>query len=128
MEPTNAGGQGLPPSGGHYFYMVAIRETLDRGQPQEIQALLDGAKQVREKYGDLDGLIRELEAVAKPEIPSRPHRPFYMVAVRETIDGGDPAAISALLEDARGVQSEYGGLDALIADLEKASGSGSGSY
>lgn len=125
MEPTNAGGQTLPPSGGHYFYMVAIRETLDRGQPQEIQALLDGARQVREQYGDLDGLIRELETLAKPGIPPRP---FYMVAVRETIARGDQAEISALLQDAKDVQSQYGGLDALIADLEKASGSGSGSY
>jgi hypothetical protein len=126
MEPTNPGGQGLPPSGGHYFYMVAIRETLDRGQPQEIQALLDGARQVREQYGDLDGLIRELEGLAKPG--GIPPRPFYMVAVRETIARGDTAEISALLEDAKGVQSQYGGLDALIADLEKASGSGSSSY
>ena len=125
MDPTDTGGQGLPPSGGHYFYMVAIRETLDRGQPQEIQALLDGARQVREQYGDLDGLIRELEGLAKPGIPPRP---FYMVAVRETIARGDQAEISALLQDAKDVQSQYGGLDGLISDLEKASGSGSGSY
>jgi hypothetical protein len=123
-EPTSAGGQKLPPSGGHFFYMVAIRETLDRGEPQEISALLDGARQVRDKYGDLDALIRELEGLAKPTIPPRPPRPFYMVAVRETIARGDPAEIGALLQDAKDVQSQYGGLDALIADLEKASGSG----
>lgn len=123
MEPTNAGGQGLPPSGGHFFYMVAIRETLDRGEQQEILALLDGARQVRDHYGDLDSLIRELEGLAKPVIPPRPHRPFYMVAVRETIAGGDPAEIGKLLQDVKDVQSQYGGLDDLIANLEKASGS-----
>jgi hypothetical protein len=101
--------------------MVAVRETLERGQPAEIQALLDGARQVKEKYGDLDGLIRELETAAKPGIPPRP---FYMVAVRETIARGDQAEIRALLEGAREAQSHYGDFDSLIADLEKASGSG----
>ncbi len=43
------------------FYMVAVRECLGRGDRAEIQALLQGVKEVKAKYGDLSGLITELE-------------------------------------------------------------------
>jgi hypothetical protein len=50
---------------GRVFYRVAVDDVLHRGEHAEIQALLQGAREVKEKYGDIDGLIRELEAASK---------------------------------------------------------------
>lgn len=50
---------------GRVFYRPAVDDVLQRGELAEIQALLDGARDVKAKYGDLDGLIRELEAATK---------------------------------------------------------------
>ncbi|MEA3014652.1 MAG: hypothetical protein QOD42_3197 [Sphingomonadales bacterium] len=49
-------------------------------------------------------------------------QPFYLAAVRDTLDRGDKAEISALLDGARSVKAQYGDLDSLIAELEKACG------
>lgn len=58
--------------------------------------------------------------MAEPGNYGSPIRPFYMAAVRDTLDRGDKAEISALLDGARGVKEQYGDLDGLIAELEKA--------
>jgi len=50
---------------GRVFYRVAVDDTIKRGELSEIQALIKGAKDVKAKYGDLDGLISKLEAAAK---------------------------------------------------------------
>ena len=50
---------------GRVFYRVAVDDVLKRGELAEIQALIKGAQDVKAKYGDLDGLIRTLEAAAK---------------------------------------------------------------
>lgn len=50
---------------GRVFYRPAVDDALKRGDRAEIQALLKGARDVKAKYGDLDGLIRQLEAAAK---------------------------------------------------------------
>ena len=50
---------------GRVFYRVAVDDVLERGEAAEIQALIKGARDVKAKYGDIDGLIRELEAAAK---------------------------------------------------------------
>ncbi|HEX5759465.1 MAG TPA: hypothetical protein VF121_09750 [Thermoanaerobaculia bacterium] len=50
---------------GRVFYRPAVDDILQRGELAEIQALLQGARDVKAKYGDLDGLIRELEAATK---------------------------------------------------------------
>ena len=47
------------------FYRVAVDEVLQRGEFAEIQALLKGAREVKAKHGDLDGLIAKLESAAK---------------------------------------------------------------
>jgi hypothetical protein len=47
------------------FYLVAVNETLQRGDLAEIQELLKGAKEVKAQHGDLDKLIAKLEAAAK---------------------------------------------------------------
>lgn len=50
---------------GRVFYRVAVDDVLQRGELAEIQTLIQGARDVKAQYGDIDGLIRELEAAAK---------------------------------------------------------------
>ncbi len=50
---------------GRVFYRPAVDDIIKRGELSEIQALIKGAKDVKAKYGDLDGLITKLEAAAK---------------------------------------------------------------
>ena len=50
---------------GRVFYRVAVDDVLQRGELAEIQALIKGARDVKVKYGDIDGLINQLEAAAK---------------------------------------------------------------
>lgn len=53
------------PDPGRVFYRPAVDDVLKRGELSEIKALLKGAKDVKAKYGDIDGLISKLEAAAK---------------------------------------------------------------
>ncbi|HEV7242925.1 MAG TPA: DUF1843 domain-containing protein [Thermoanaerobaculia bacterium] len=50
---------------GRVFYRVAVDDVLKRGELAEIQTLIQGARDVKAKYGDIDGLIKQLEAAAK---------------------------------------------------------------
>jgi hypothetical protein len=50
---------------GRVFYRVAVDDVLQRGEIAEIQALIQGARDVKEKFGDIDGLIKELETAAR---------------------------------------------------------------
>lgn len=50
---------------GRVFYRVAVDDTLQRGDHAEIQALLQGARDVKAKFGGIDGLIKELEAAVQ---------------------------------------------------------------
>ena len=50
---------------GRVFYRPAVDDVLQRGELSEIQALIKGARDVKAKYGDIDGLINKLEAAAK---------------------------------------------------------------
>lgn len=50
---------------GLVFYRPAVDEVLKRGELVEIQALIKGARDIKAKYGDLDGLISKLEVAAK---------------------------------------------------------------
>ena len=50
---------------GRVFYRPVVDDVLQRGERFEIDALLQGARDVKAKFGDLDGLIRTLEAAAK---------------------------------------------------------------
>jgi hypothetical protein len=50
---------------GRVFYRPAVDDVLQHGELAEIQQLIQGAKDVKAKYGDLDGLIRHAEAAAK---------------------------------------------------------------
>jgi hypothetical protein len=53
------------PDPGRVFYRPAVDDVLKRGELSEINALLKGAKDVKAKFGDIDGLITRLEAAAK---------------------------------------------------------------
>jgi hypothetical protein len=44
-----------------FHYMVAIRETLARGNRAEIEQLLKAEKEVQQHYGGYDGLVSALE-------------------------------------------------------------------
>lgn len=50
---------------GRVFYRPVVDDILQRGELAEIQSLIKGAQDVKAKYGDIDGLIRTLEAAAK---------------------------------------------------------------
>ena len=50
---------------GRVFYRPAVDDIIHRGELVEIQQLLQGAKDVKAKYGDLDGLIKQLEVAAR---------------------------------------------------------------
>ena len=50
---------------GRVFYRPAVDDILQRGELAEIQVMLQGARDVKAKFGDLDGLIKELEAAVK---------------------------------------------------------------
>jgi hypothetical protein len=50
---------------GRVFYRPVVDDILQRGELAEIQTLIQGAREVKAKYGDLDGLINQLEAAAK---------------------------------------------------------------
>ena len=50
---------------GRVFYRVAVDDVIKRGELAEIQTLIQGARDVKAKYGDIDGLIKQLEAAAK---------------------------------------------------------------
>ena len=50
---------------GRVFYRPVVDDILQRGELAEINSLIAGARDVKAKYGDIDGLIRTLEAAAK---------------------------------------------------------------
>jgi hypothetical protein len=50
---------------GLVFYRPAVDEVIKRGELVQIRELIKGARGVKAKYGDIDGLISKLEAAAK---------------------------------------------------------------
>ena len=50
---------------GLVFYRPAVDEVIRRGELVQIRELIKGARDVKAKYGDIDGLISKLEAAAK---------------------------------------------------------------
>jgi hypothetical protein len=50
---------------GRVFYRVAVDDVLKRGEVAEMKELIKGAKSVKARYGDLDGLIGKLETAVK---------------------------------------------------------------
>jgi hypothetical protein len=56
--------QPILPDPHRVFYMPAVLDTLKRGKAADIRALISGAKEVKAKYGGIDGLITHLEEAA----------------------------------------------------------------
>ena len=50
---------------GRVFYRPAVDDIIQRGELFEVQEMIKGAREVKEKYGDLDGLIAKLEGAAR---------------------------------------------------------------
>jgi hypothetical protein len=50
---------------GRVFYRPVVDDVLQRGELAEIQTLIEGARAVKAQYGDIDGLIKQLQAAAK---------------------------------------------------------------
>jgi hypothetical protein len=50
---------------GRVFYRPVVDETIKRGELAEIETLIKGARGVKAKYGDIDGLIKALETAAE---------------------------------------------------------------
>jgi hypothetical protein len=50
---------------GRVFYRPAVDDILQRGDVVEMQALIKGARDVKAKFGSIDGLIGALEAAVK---------------------------------------------------------------
>lgn len=51
------------------FYQPAIRELIKSGDVQEMKKLLDEAKALKSKVGNVDAAIADLEAVLKKISP-----------------------------------------------------------
>ena len=50
---------------GLVFYRPAVDEVIKRGELVQIREMIKGARDVKAKYGDIDGLISKLEIAAK---------------------------------------------------------------
>ena len=50
---------------GLVFYRPAVREVLASGELTRIKGLIKAAKEVQAEFGDLDGLIKQLEGAAR---------------------------------------------------------------
>ena len=62
--PTTKSSESIADRPHRYFYMVAVRETLERGDRAEMQSLIASIKEVQQHYGGIDGVIKELEGRA----------------------------------------------------------------
>ena len=49
---------------GRVFYRPVVEDILARGEIAEINALIAGARDVKAKFGGIDGLIKHLEQAA----------------------------------------------------------------
>lgn len=50
---------------GRVFYRPAVDDAIKRGEVSELQAMIKGARDLKAKYGDIDGVITQLEAAVK---------------------------------------------------------------
>ena len=50
---------------GRVFYRPVVDDVISSGNLAEINELIKGAKAVQAKYGDIAGLIKQLEAAAR---------------------------------------------------------------
>ena len=100
------------------LYGVTISDTIKRGDPGEMKALLKEAKTTHKAQGDLAKAIEKLDkAIKKPKIDPRP---LYGVPVADAIKRGNKAELQDLLTQARKTQKDQRDLGKAIKDLETA--------
>ena len=101
------------------MYGVAIHDSIQRGNLQEMQTLLAEARAVYQQQGDLGQAIRELEGAIKKG-GGGVIRPLYGATIYDAIRRGDQGELQQLLKDARATLQEQGDIANAVTALESA--------
>jgi hypothetical protein len=100
------------------LYGVTISDTIKRGDPKELKALLKEAKDTHKAQGDLAKHIGRIEvAIQRPKDPSHV---MYGVVINDAIKRGNPAELKGLLSRAKATRKDQGDLAKAIKNLEAA--------
>lgn len=100
------------------LYGVTISDTIKRGDPAELKALLKEAKATHKAQGNLAKAIEKIQvAIQKPRIDPRP---LYGVPVSDAIKRGNVAELKSLLSQAKTTRKDQGDLAKAIKNLESA--------
>lgn len=100
-------------------YGVAIHDSIQRGNLQEMQQLLVQARGVYQQQGDLGQAIGELE-VAIQRGGGGVGRLLYGVTIYDAIKRGNQDELQTLLKDARATLQEQGDIANAVSALEAA--------
>lgn len=108
------------------MYGVTIHDSIQRGNPEEMQKLLAEARALHQEQGDLGQAIRELEQAIKGK-GGGVIRPLYGVTIYDAIKRNNPTELQQLLKDARATLQEQGDIAGAVSALEAAiKGGGTG--
>jgi uncharacterized protein DUF1843 len=100
------------------LYGVTISDTIKRGNPAELKALLKEAKATHKAQGDLAKHIGKIEVAIKKPKPGI--HVMYGVPIKDAIKRGNPAELKGLLAQAKAARKDQGDLAAAIKNLEAA--------
>jgi len=100
------------------LYGVTISDTIKRGDPNELKALLKEAKATHKAQGDLTKHIGRIQAaIQKPRDPSHV---MYGVPINDAIKRGNLGELKGLLVQAKATKKDQGDLAKAIKNLEAA--------
>ncbi len=100
------------------LYGVTISDTIKRGDPAELKALLKEAKATHKAQGNLAKHIDRIQvAIKKPKVDPRV---LYGVPVSDAIKRGNVAELKGLLAQAKATRKDQGDLAKAIKNLETA--------
>jgi len=100
-------------------YGVAIHDSIQRGNLEEMQQLLVQARALYQQQGDLGPAIRELEAAIQKG-GGGVIRPLYGVTIYDAIKRGNQDELQQLLKDAKATIQEQGDIANAVSALEAA--------
>ena len=100
------------------LYGVTISDTIQRGDPKELKALLKEAKDIQKAQGDLSKHIGRIEAAIQR--PKDPTHVMYGVVINDAIKRGNAAELKGLLTRAKATRKDQGDLTKAIKNLESA--------